>query len=110
MSEALQLYDYYGLHVILAEPVPVYILGRFQERETIAVLQFENGIYQGIKFLPSEGHPMLDDKDLEVFESIIESRLQEIINHWIGYFIYHKPADCETITRKIQTDRPAGLF
>lgn len=97
------LYQYFGLIILFysREHEPIHVHGKFQNKESKAILIFENGKFVGVEIQTVKGKEPLDDKELKKLKKVVDKYRDDIVRKWIDFFIYNIPVSPETITKKI---------
>ncbi len=100
------IYDYYGLEICFRDEacLPITVYGRRNDRESIAIIQFRDGLLLPHEFRSSTNE--LDTDDQHAFDRLLEKNASELIKFWIDIFLYRKHIETEIIKSKI--DSPPG--
>lgn len=95
-----KLYEYLGLVIFFYsnEHAPVHVHARYQGCESRIELIIDNGRVVDIKVALVKGKRPLPTRQLNDFEELVEKLSDEIIQHWVNYFVYHK----KIVSKKIQ--------
>ena len=98
-----KLYEYFGLIVLFYsnEHEPIHVHGKYEDRESKAEIIFENGKFVEVKIGSVVGKRPLDKRRLAKFEQLVELYRDDIVHKWIDFFVYNKPIEPETITKKL---------
>ena len=98
-----KLYEYLGLVIIFysLEHEPIHVHGKYQGKESKAILLFENGKFVGVKIQNIKGKKPLDAKNIKKLMIIVEKYRDDIVRKWVDFFIYNIPIKPEIITKKI---------
>jgi hypothetical protein len=98
-----KLYDYFGLTVLFYsnEHEPIHVHGKYQDRESKAEIIFENGKFVEVRISKVAGKRPLDRQKLAILKQLVELYRDDIVHKWIDFFIYNKPVQSETISKKL---------
>jgi len=98
-----KLYEYFGLIILFysLEHEPIHVHGKYQDKESKAILLFENGKFKGLEIKNVKGKKPLDEKNLKKLKLIIEKYRDDIVHKWIDYFVYNIPVKSEVINKRI---------
>jgi len=98
-----KLYEYFGLIVFFYsnEYEPIYVHGKYQDRESKAEIIIVDGVIQGIQISRVQGRRPLEGNPLNDFEALVRHFADDIVKKWVDYFVYHKHVSPEKIQRKI---------
>ncbi|MEI6082480.1 MAG: DUF4160 domain-containing protein [Verrucomicrobiota bacterium] len=99
-----KLYEYFGLTILFYanEHDPVHVHGKCQGRECRAELILVEGQVTEIRYLAQKGRPLLDDKELRIFQELVSAKSADIVQKWIEYFVLHKTVQTEKITTRLK--------
>lgn len=99
-----KLYEYFGLTILFYanEHDPVHVHGKCQGRECRAELILVEGQVTDIRYLAQKGRPLLEDKELRIFQELVSAKSADIVQKWIEYFVLHKTGQTEKITTRLK--------
>lgn len=98
-----KLYEYFGLIFLFysQEHQPIHVHGKYQDKESKAEINFENGKFKEIIIKDVPGKESLDIQNLKKFKKIVEPYRNDIVRKWIDFFVYNIEISPEKITKKI---------
>lgn len=98
-----KLYEYFGLIILFYsnEHDPIHVHGKYQNRESKAILIFENGKFKQVKVSSVKGKRPLGINELKKFKKLVELFRDDIVNKWIDFFVFNREIKAEIITKKI---------
>ena len=99
-----KLYEYMGIIVLFYsnEHEPVHVHGKYQGKESRAVLIIEDGRVVNIMYEPVRGRRPLDGAQLRDFQMLVSRYAAAIVQKWIDYFVLHRAIKPEIITQRIK--------
>ena len=99
-----KLYEYFGLVVFFYshEHEPVHVHGRYQDRESRAVIIVVNGAVVEIRVEESPGKRPLKAPQLANFHMMVEHFADDIVGKWADYFVWHRPIRPLVISRRMK--------
>lgn len=94
-----KLYVYLGIVIFFYsnEHEPIHVHARYGEFESKIEIILTNGIVQGLKLQKVSGKSPLPAAQAKDFKKLVTLLVDEIVQSWINYFIYHK----KIVTKKI---------
>jgi len=94
-----KLYEYLGIIVFFYsnEHEPIHVHGRYGETESKIEIVLENGVVQSLKLQSVPGKAPLPATQSKHFKKLATVLADEIVQHWVNYFVYHK----KIVTKKI---------
>lgn len=98
-----KLYEYFGLIILFYsnEHEPIHVHGKYQDRESKAVIIFENGKFVRVEISDVVGKKPLDKRRIKMFEKFVTHFRDDIIRKWIDFFVYNIEIKPERITKKV---------
>lgn len=99
-----KLFEYFGLIVLFYsnEHDPIHVHGKFQDKECKAEIEIVNGKIIKISFKNVKGKKPLTKTKLDDFKIIVKKYSESIVKSWIDFFVFNKPIQSKTITRRIK--------
>ncbi|MBK7445301.1 MAG: DUF4160 domain-containing protein [Ignavibacteria bacterium] len=99
-----KLFEYFGLIVLFYsnEHDPIHVHGKFQDKECKAEIEIVNGKIIKISFKNVKGKKPLTKTKLDDFKIIVKKHSEYIVKSWIDFFVFNKPIQSKTITRRIK--------
>lgn len=99
-----KLYEYFGLVIFFYsnEHEPVHVHGAWQGFESRADIYMVEGEVAEIVFGDVAGKRPLPARRLEDFKLLVELKASDIVRRWVEYFVHHRHAKPEIITRKLK--------
>ncbi len=98
-----KLYEYLGLVIFFYsnEHEPVHVHARYQGHESKIEIIIIDGKISTIRVADVKGKPSLPPKQLKDFEELVTKLGDEIVQHWVNYFVYHKKITPKKIQGKL---------
>lgn len=98
------LYEYFGLIILFYsnEHEPIHVHGKYQGRESKALIIFKNGKFEKIEIVGVRGKKPLLKKEMQRFNIIVETYRDDIVRKWIDFFVYNREVKPERITKKLK--------
>lgn len=98
-----KLYEYFGIVVFFYsnEHEPVHVHGRHAGRESRADIIIENGRIVRIEYGDVAGKLPLEGRRLRDFQTLVETKADDIVQKWIDFFVRNLRVTPESITRKL---------
>ena len=99
-----KLYEYFGLIVMFYanEHEPVHGHGKCQGRESKAEIIVLDGIVTEIRYLEVAGRAPLEFREMQYFQEVVSTRVDDIVRKWIDFFVLHKSIRPERITGRLK--------
>ncbi len=87
-----KLYEYLGLVIFFYsnEHEPVHVHARYQGYESKIEIIVNNGVIVELRVLGVRGKKPLPNKELNNFKNLVDKLGDEIVQHWVNYFVYNK--------------------
>ncbi|OAI07281.1 DUF4160 domain-containing protein [Methylomonas sp. BW4-1] len=99
-----KLYEYFGLIVMFYanEHEPVHVHGKCQGREAKAEIILVDGRVDSVRYITVSGREMLSEREMQYFREIVTARVNDIVQKWIDYFVWHKSIRPERICTRLK--------
>ena len=99
-----KLYEYFGLIVMFYanEHEPVHVHGKCQGRESKAEIIVLDGIVTEIRYSEVAGRAPLEFREMQYFQEVVSTRVDDIVRKWIDFFVLHKSIKPERITGRLK--------
>ncbi|MCO5052576.1 MAG: DUF4160 domain-containing protein [Verrucomicrobiae bacterium] len=99
-----KLYEYLGILIYFYsnEHEPIHVHGKHGKQESRAEIILENGRVIRVVVGHIPGKRPLDGSRLRDFETFVNARAEEIVEHWINFFVNNIRSKPEIITRRIK--------
>ena len=99
-----KLYEYFGLIVMFYanEHEPVHVHGKCQGREAKAEIILIDGRLESIRYLQVAGRELLSEREMRYFREIVTARVNDIVQKWIDFFVWHKSIQSEHIYTRLK--------
>ena len=99
-----KLYEYFGLIVMFYanEHEPVHVHGKCQGRESKAEIIVLDGIVTEIRYSEVAGRAPLEFREIQYFQEVVSTRVDDIVRKWIDFFVLHKSIKPERITGRLK--------
>ncbi len=98
-----KLYEYLGIVVFFYsnKHEPIHVHGRYGNCENKIEIVIKNGVIESLKLREVAGHKTLPSAQAKHFKKLVKVLGDEIIQHWVNYFIYHRKIVPKVITGKL---------
>lgn len=99
-----KLFEYFGLIILFYsnEHDPIHVHGKYQDKESKAEIEIENGKIVKINFKNVKGRKPLTKAKLDDFKVIVNTFSETIVKNWIDFFVYNKAIKSKKITRRLK--------
>lgn len=98
------LYRYLGIEVLFFsnDHLPIHVHGVYQDCESKAEIFMRDGKVHEIIFKDISHAEPLPAQQQRDFENLVQAKAEEIVQHWIEYFVWQKKISPTNITRRIR--------